>query len=89
MQPPQELHAVGLCFQLAIFEQQAQDVSYMKVASLKTSKLFPLNVICRKKLSLEIVGDVEALVAWVRSKRMPMDRLSRERVLKRVEDPTQ
>ena len=43
-----------------------------------------LNNICRRKMALELAGDVMLATAWLGTKRMPMDKLSRVRVVERA-----
>ena len=47
------------------------------------SRAYSLNQTLRKRAALECAGAVEAAVAWCSTGRMPMDRLSRERIVRR------
>ena len=45
------------------------------------SPVFSLNQLCRRRLALELASDVHLMTAWCPTKRMPMDTLSRDRVV--------
>jgi hypothetical protein len=46
------------------------------------SPSYPLNQSCRRKMAIELASDVIFLVAWISTHRMPMDKLSRERIIR-------
>ncbi len=47
------------------------------------SRAYSLNQTLRKRAALECAGALEAAVVWCSTGRMPMDRLSRERIVRR------
>ena len=47
------------------------------------SSRWAVNQVLRRRTALEVAGDVCAAAAWVGTLRMPLDRLSRERVVRR------
>ena len=48
------------------------------------SPKWSLNNVCRRKCGLELASDIQTATAWLGTKRMPMDRLSRVRVVNRT-----
>ena len=48
------------------------------------SQNWSVNTICRRRAALELCSDVALLATWIGTERMPMDQLSRKRVLNRT-----
>ena len=48
------------------------------------AKIWSLNLICRRGAALEFISEISCLAAWCVTERMPVDRLSRERVAHRT-----
>ena len=49
------------------------------------SSSWSLNQLLRRRAALELTSAVEVLLSWIGTQRMPLDRLSRERVTRRTE----
>ena len=54
------------------------------VFSRGRSKVWSLNGVARRRVALELASDCEMLNTWVQTKRMPMDALSRDRIVLNV-----
>ena len=48
------------------------------------SPKWPLNNVCRRKCGLELASDIQTATAWLGTTRMPMDKLSRVRIVERA-----
>ena len=53
------------------------------------SPTWHVNALLRRRTALEVAADVSVAAAWCGTKRMPMDELSRERVVRRTVLPAQ
>jgi len=65
-------------FLVALEDNQAVHYAFSKGRSSK----WPVNTMCRRKAALECASDICMLTVWCGTKRMPMDRLSRERIVR-------
>ncbi len=65
-------------YMLALEDNQAVVGAFAKGRSTN----YNFNSVCRRKLALELTADIHLLVPWISTKRMPMDRLSRDRIIR-------